>query len=423
VAALVSAAVLLAPFSAHRAEAETIFLKDGTKIPCRILLEGKEEIVVRTAGGMEVSYKKKDIDRIDRSVSSVEIYEGVAERISAGNSTAALYLGYWCLENGLENEARKFFEVAARDDAVAGRALLALAGLTSSKALKHTFISGAVVADPALPEAVDALAKSRAAHTKLPEDIVKLGSKLLEALLSGNRRETLRYLSGVERYPDVEARVVYAERFRAFTGLSFAEIRKRYGARRGSSRGASSGALTADGRCAACRGSGYSQCPICKGKGYKLCRTCQGAGTKTIKKHSSAHGTRTFRERCPACKGAAAQDCRACIRLPGGPRKVSKGFTTEKTCEVCRGKGILKSSTTNTMTGRPYATTRYCPACRGRRKSTESHKVNLTITSSGRRRCNACNADGEIPFSTDGSTQGVGTTTQATKMPTVMRKR
>jgi hypothetical protein len=416
VAALVSAAVLLAPFSAHRAEAETIFLKDGTKIPCRILLEGEEEIVVRMAGGMEVSYKKKNIDRIDRSVSSVEIYEGVAERISAGNFTAALYLGYWCLENDLESEARKFFKVAARDDTVAGRALLALAGLTSSRALKRPLIARAVVADPALPEAVAALAESRATQAELPQDLVKLGSRLFAALPSGSSRDVLRYLSSVERYPNVAARTAYAERFRAYTGLSFADIRQRCGARRSSSRrGMSSRSVTEDGRCVSCRDAGYTQCPICKGNGYKLCRTCRGAGTKTVKKHSSAHGSRTFRERCPGCKGAAAHDCRACIRLPSGPKKISKGLTTEKSCGACGGVGKSKATvTTSTRTGTSYVTMKVCLDCRGTGKIPQSHRVSLTVTSSGRRRCNTCNADGSIPFSTDGSTQSGGFTSRTT---------
>ncbi len=419
VAALVIVAVLLAPLSANRAEAETIILKDGTEVPCRILLESTEEITVRTAGGMEVSYKKKDIARIDRSVSSVEVYETVAERISRGNLAAALYLGHWCLANGLENEAKRFFEVASRDKAVAARAYLALAKLSNSRAQKRSLLIRAVVADPSLKEAVTALTEIGHTEITLPEELVVLGSALYAVLPHRGAKEVLGRLAPIERYADIDARTVYADRFREFTGFSFGDIRLRCGALGKGLRETSSSRDAGDGgRCRTCRDTGYTRCPICQGKGYKLCRTCQGSGKTRISRYNSRSGTRRSEATCAGCKGAGGQDCRSCARLPEGPRKLRKGVSLSTACRTCNGTGKIESGSTDYTTRRTHVSTRTCPTCKGVRSTTQTYNVTLTLTSSGKRRCSRCNADGKIPLRAPGATPVVNRTRSSAKPAT-----
>jgi hypothetical protein len=417
VAMLVIVAILLAPLSANRAEAETIILKDGTEIPCRILLESTDEITVRTAGGMEVSYKKKDISRIDRSVSSVEVYEAVAEKISRGNLAAALYLGHWCLANGLENEAKRFFEVASRDRAVAARAYLALAKLTNPASKKRSFLVRSVVADPSLKEAVDALKEMGYTETKLPEDLVVLGSALYSALPNRGAREVLQRLVAVERYPDSSARTEYADRFREFTGLSLSDVRLRCGAGAKAAIAKSPRRnVAADGTCRSCRNSGYTQCPICLGRGYRLCKTCQGSGKSRVRTYNSRSGVRRSETKCPGCRGAGGQDCRSCARLPDGPRRLQRGYSLSIACRTCNGTGRVENRSSTYPNRRTYVSTSTCPSCKGVRTTKETHRVTLTLTSSGKRRCNSCNADGSIAL--DGGRAPVVNRTRRSTTPT-----
>jgi len=402
IASIAIAAVILSPLASDHAAAETIILKNGTEIPCRILHEDKQEVVARTADGIEMTYNKKDISRIDRSVSSVEIYEAVAERITDSNLATALYLGYWCLENGLEKKAKRLFEEAHRDDVVSARAYLASAKLADTDAMKSSLLAKATAADPSLKEVVDALGRAGPALVELPEDLIRLGSRLFTALRHKSGRDVLKYVSSVERYPDVAARTAYAERFRAFTGLSFAAIRERCRARPGGpSRPAS-----ADGHCRLCGGTGYVRCPICKGKGYKICRTCKGAGKIRVKKRSSKGTTTTSEKLCPSCGGTGGKDCRACARLPVNKTQMKRYLSTEQPCTLCNGTGKV-AQTSRFTTSRSEV----CSACHGTGMKLQRCEKPLTITSSGWRRCSKCNKDGHIPL------PGSGYRRTTTRMP------
>ena len=116
-----------------RARAEILILKDGSQLPCRVLAQDKWQVTVRDAGGNRLTLKKKDIARIEPTVSSVEVYEAVAELVPADGGLPGYYLGVWCLENGIKSEARRMFEMATRDPELAGRACFALAGLRLMK--------------------------------------------------------------------------------------------------------------------------------------------------------------------------------------------------------------------------------------------------------------------------------------------------
>jgi len=387
VATIAVASILLCPLASDRAAAETIILRGGTSVPCRILLETKEKVVVRKAGGVVETYRRKEIVRIDRSVSSVEVYEAVAERISEGDLSAALHLGYWCLENGLKGQAKRLFKIASRDNASSARALLALANHGGDAAARRALLAKAVTADPSLQEARDALGKMDRGDVELPTDLMGLWADLFGKLPSGKAKDIRRCTSIIDRYPDAKARACSAERFFAFTGLSLTDIRRRCGAQHGDAR------LSAEGKCATCGGTGHTRCPICHGKGDKPCRRCKGTGKMLYNKRISHRKTITVDRICAACKGSGVIDCGACSRLVGEPRGIKKVVSLNVVCKRCDGTGALGA-----RVYRGGAWTSKCLACEGAGIGRTDKATSQAINSSGWRRCNNCNKQGSIPF-------------------------
>lgn len=377
-----------------RARAEILILKDGSQMPCRVLAQDRWQVTVRDAGGNRLTLKKKDIARIEPTVSSVEVYEAVAELVPADGGLPGYYLGVWCLENGTKSAARRMFEMAARDPELAGRACFALAGLAESPRERRRHLIGAVTADPTLAEAVEALLAEGDPGGEIPQEMLSKVIRALAGIRLGRLGEAAEVLRELEGDPDKEAVETLAARLFRMTGFTLGSLRARCS-------GAAGGVETAGGQspsglCDECGGTGHVRCKYCRGKGHVPCSSCKGQGVTRTRRRLSSGGYRTVTTVCGVCKGAGIRECPLCVRRPKGPWSVTRTVSEFVSCSRCKGTGRVRRVTSRTLLGSVTVTYATCTVCGGRGGFERARRLKVNISASGLRRCRTCNKDGHI---------------------------
>jgi hypothetical protein len=387
------------------ARGEILVLKGGKRIPCRVLARSDRSVTVRDANGAELTVDRDDIARIDPAVSSVEIYEAVAERIPPEGEALAYGLGVWCRENDRAGEAPRLFELASRHPDWAGRARLELAKLAEDPAKRRQELTAALSADPSLSEAAGLLLDEGADEEDVPLRVLEAAASALEEIQRGQYARAAARLSRLEASSKAGSSSLSARLFKA-AGFTFDSLEARC---RSAGGGAPVVAERAPAReyCDVCSGSGYATCGVCKGDGTIECKVCSGSGTITTRRRSTrTRGTRIKIRECTACGGAGYKECRACIRRPQGALSRAVSHRRAETCSTCDGTGTVSRAVTTTYPSSRYrsstgSTTTYettCQSCGGTGEVVRSATTRVSVSASGRRRCQKCNRDGHIPF-------------------------
>jgi hypothetical protein len=389
------------------AAGEILVLKDGKRIPCRVLKKNEMQITIRLVSGSEVTYPMEAVERIDEKVSPAEVYEGAAEAVRPDTCALAYYVGLWGLDVGKDraSDSEKAFAIARREATWAGRAFHQLARCSDALRMKKRFAQLALRADPTLvrqlgpAEASDAGATGGAGGEELNKVI-----EFVDALVAGRHRAALARLKSLERSSDEARRDRVLARLYEITGLDAATLRaKCMYATKG--RPTASRTSSKDGTCSACGGGGYMRCSTCSGQGFAPCTACKGQGGRRVRIHNSHRGTRYEQQTCKVCRGTGLRACPVCVRRKGGPLATDRTVNNRVTCTQCDGFGKVTQTRTSS-TRYPYGSGRHtttsersCPGCSGRGYMARTSRVSLSTNATGVRRCQRCNANGHIPLS------------------------
>jgi len=97
--------------------ADIIHLKNGNALEGKILEEAEESIKLNMPVG-NITINRSEVDRIERKISPMEIYEGEAAQLDDDDSVGHYVLGMWCNKNGLTRPAEAEFlkTIAANPD-------------------------------------------------------------------------------------------------------------------------------------------------------------------------------------------------------------------------------------------------------------------------------------------------------------------
>ena len=393
---LLAVALLAVPTQAW---GEIVVLKaDGERIPCRVLHQDKEKIVIRVSTGTERTIEMSEVSEILPDTSNVETYEAVAETMPRDHGGVAYYLGVWCLDNDMLHNGRRLLEFAARNPRWAGRANLELARRARSAEQRRSHLLDAVVADPTLEEAVEALAGDERKPVEIPRATLTTLARAVDSARMRDAKSAHGKLLRIKENSSPEVLGSLSARMTMGMGLGFEEFMQRCAEGLSGTDVASSGAQgSARTDCKNCRGYGYVTCEVCGSKGYIACKTCKGRGSVTATRRSSKRkGTSTVVRKCGACGGKGYRACRTCVRRPKGMSDTEQSMRVEEPCPECRGQG-KKEKRRRVGTGKNARTkTTYvrCTRCSG--KGSLSRSVSLKGSGSGRRRCPLCNKDGKI---------------------------
>jgi hypothetical protein len=381
--------------------AEILVLKNGTKVPCRILLQDDESVTIRDARGNEMSYPMKDVDRIDPAVSSVEMYEAVAEQITPDCGALPYYLAVWLLEQDPEStaEVEKLLAMASNDPAWRGRALYQRSRIASGDTEKRGYILQALAADPCIAEAAEAAADLGGTADGIPKGLLLELAEGIGDALSGSYPDAARKIREVSTYRDPGPLAAASLRLREITGLSIEDLDELCS--RAAARAREAGFVEETpvvGDCDVCGGSGHVQCDRCEGDGLWECQTCKGAGTLSS---GSRHAVMKYKptRKCAACRGYGAKECPVCLRRPAGATVLTRSISIPLKCAFCDGKGLIETTTTRGMFRTTTATVskKMCSKCSGAGSTPRHETVTLKSGASGTRRCQKCNRDGKIP--------------------------
>lgn len=111
---------------AAAAPGDTLYLKSGGKFEGQVVEENADSVVFRIKGLGAQTFKRSDIDRIEKGATVYDEYEARRNAMPKGDANARYELGIWCLEQGLRPEGLKAFRAAIEldgDHAGARRAL------------------------------------------------------------------------------------------------------------------------------------------------------------------------------------------------------------------------------------------------------------------------------------------------------------
>jgi hypothetical protein len=386
---------------------EIVVLKaGGERIPCRVLHQDKEKVIVRVSTGTERTIEMSEVAEILPDTSNVETYEAVGETMPPDHGIVAYHLGVWCLENDMESNGRRLLEFAAGNPRWAGRANIELARSARSAEQRFSSLLNAVVADPTLEEAVDALAGGERKPVEIPQETLRTLVRAVDSARMRDPKSAHAKLLTIRENSSPRILGALSTRMTMGMGLGFDEFVERCaeglsGTDVGSS--GTQGSATTD--CQNCRGHGYVTCEVCQNKGYIACKTCNGKGTTSATKRRSDRkgSTTTVVRKCQSCGGNGYRECRACVRRPKGGGYDEQSMQVEQPCPDCRGQGkeekrrtVSTGRKTKLGRGDTYTRTTYvdCARCSGRGSLFRS--VSLKDTGSGWRRCPLCNKDGKI---------------------------
>lgn len=396
--------LLVAQFAVPVGEAwgEILVLEaDGERIPCRVLFQDEEKIIIRTATGTERTLPMSDVAEVLQEPSNVEVYEGVSEVMPRASGMLPYYLGVWCLRNGMPRKGQRLLELAAKNRSWAGRAGLALAGTDKTAHARHTRLFEAVIADPTLGEAVKALAKAERAPTEIPRETLLSLARAVQKACLANTSTAYRRLQAIKAGATPRVLDALSSRMTRGTGLSFKEFMDRCGEGLSETERAAGGARARGERtdCKNCAGSGFVICELCNGRGRIKCRQCDGRGILTSTKwRSSRSGKVTVRKGCTYCGGKGFRECGTCLRLPKHLQGHERVLQIYKMCSKCRGEGSLPKKKRTTVGGKTFidSNDETCTRCNGR--GTIVSSLDVKRRASGWRRCPICNKGGKIPF-------------------------
>jgi hypothetical protein len=372
--------------------AETLVLKDGKKIPCRVLCENDTQVTIRDAEGSQVTFPTSEVDHIDYEVSSVEVYEAVAERIRPNSGCLPYYLALWVMEldMGRERDAKRLLTMAARDIAWRGRAFAAMAKLVQNEDEAKGWMRRARDADPTLGLKETQRAGATTARATIPRDMLMRMAGAANDFAGGRYAEAANKLRGIQGSRNREAVEDLNARLSGFTGVDIATLLLR--AQNEARRGGATQQVAEEARpvnCGACNSTGYLTCSVCNGKGFRSCKACGGSGVTSHRVHNSKRGTSTITKTCRQCGGTGGQACAVCLRIPRGG---TQGVLLEFTCDTCNGKGVVPLTVSPTATRLPTRTGS-CGRCTGSGRASKTFQT----SASGTRRCMKCNRDGKIP--------------------------
>ncbi|MFC1586762.1 LA_0442/LA_0875 N-terminal domain-containing protein [Planctomycetota bacterium] len=97
--------------------AEILFLKNGRKVEGKIIKEDDTNLVFRTNSGMQITYKKSDIKKIDREhVSAEDVYTNKLKEMDNQSAEDHFQMAGWCKENLSNKKAREHWQKAIEID-------------------------------------------------------------------------------------------------------------------------------------------------------------------------------------------------------------------------------------------------------------------------------------------------------------------
>jgi len=105
---LLAAAAAAALAFAAPSPADILHLKNGNKVEGKVVKETDTDVKLETPVGT-VTFKRDDIDRIERGISPLEQYQRTLDTLKDGDTVKHYYLGLWCKEKGLRRQAEDEF--------------------------------------------------------------------------------------------------------------------------------------------------------------------------------------------------------------------------------------------------------------------------------------------------------------------------
>ena len=97
--------------------ADVVHLKNGNSMEGEIIRETDEEVKLKTPTG-SITFKMADIERVERKISPLQLYEREAARLEDDDSAGHYVLGLWSKKKGLRKQATLEFlkTIAANPD-------------------------------------------------------------------------------------------------------------------------------------------------------------------------------------------------------------------------------------------------------------------------------------------------------------------